>query len=372
MRSTYVAALVVGLVVTAARPALAGQRTSATGPVPLVEAVELTSLVDRVAAGQPAGGDAWLKWSGHFLRAADGRVQVKFTVALDEASDGFESIAMYVRVAPRDARNTAGPSRVRGSDLATPVSAPERQFARGNPTAGEASARLGLLAAELGATTRPFEGYFVGRMPSRPAPLVLRRSFVVAPGDYDLYVAIRERAKTGTRATPKQAALHQALTVPDLGGRELSMSSIILADRIEPVATRLSASQEAERPYAFGSAEVFPKATATFAIDDTLVVVLFAYNLAVDDTNLPDATVRYRFRQMSQFDEVFGELPPQRLGRGHAAPVFDRKAGRQLAVTQALPLATFPPDTYELEVVVTDNLSGRSVQRITRFAVGPR
>jgi hypothetical protein len=253
--------------------------------------------------------------------------------------------------------------------MATPVSAPERQFARGNPTAGEASARLGLLATELGATTHPFEGFFTARMPARPAPLLVRRSLVVAPGDYELYVAVRERPMTGARNAPKWAVLRQALSVPDFSGSELSMSSIILGDRIEPLARRLSASQATDRPYAFGSAEVFPNATSTFATRDMLVVVLFAYNLAVDDGNVPDATVRVRFRRMSQFDEVFGELPPQRWARGHTPPVFDLKAGRQLAVTQALPLATFPPDAYEIEVVVTDNLSRRSLQRIARFAV---
>jgi hypothetical protein len=33
-------------------------------------------------------------------------------------------------------------------------------------------------------------------------------------------------------------------------------------------------------------------------------------------------------------------------------------------------LTTFPPDTYELEVAVNDNLSGRSVRRVARFTVG--
>lgn len=369
MRGTSLLASVAGLVVVAGQPSRAGQGTGNTGPLPRAEAVELTSLVDRVAGGALPGGDAWLKWSGHFLRASDGRVHVPFTVTLDEATSGFESIGMYVRVVPRHAKGAAGPSRVRGADLATPVGGPERQFARGNPTAGEASARLGLLSAELGTLQPPFEGFFVARTPPRPAPLLVRRSLVVAPGEYDLYVAVQERPAS-TRAAPKWAVLRQALSVPDLGGSEPTLSSIILADRIEALARRPSPSQVAERPYAFGSAEIFPHADAPFASSDMLVVVFFAYNLAVDNGNLPDVTVEFRFRRMSQLGEIFGELAPQRFGHGHTAPVFDVKAGRQLAVTQALSLATFPPDTYEFEVAVTDHLSGRSIGRITRFAVG--
>jgi hypothetical protein len=367
MRGTYLA-VVAGLIVVVAGPTVLSQGAGMTGSVPRAEAVDLTTLVDRVAGGKPAGGDAWLKWSGHFLRAPDGRVHVPFTVTLEEAPTGFESIAMYLRVVPRDAKGAAGTTRVAGGDIATPVSAPERQFAGGNPTAGEASGRLGLLATELGTITPQFQGFFVARTSSRPGPLVVRRSLVVAPGDYDLYVAVRERPGTGG-AMVRWATLKQNLTVPDLGASEPAMSSIILADRIEALGERLSKSQQAERPYAFGSAEVFPRATA-FATTDHLVVVFFAYELAVDAGNLPDVTVEYRFRQMSGFGEIFGELAPQRIARGHVAPVFDLKAGRQLAVTQALPLTTFPPDTYELEIAVSDNLSGRSIRRVARFTVG--
>jgi hypothetical protein len=358
------------LIVLAGRPGASDQGMGSVGPVPRAEAVALNDLVDGVAEGKPAGGDAWLKWTGHFMRASDGRVYVPFTVTLDEVDTGFESIAMYVRVVPRGTKSTAGNSRVSGSDLATPVSAPERQFSRGNPTAGEASARLGLMASELGRVRPPFEGFFVARMPANATPPFLRRSLVVAPGDYDLYVAVRERPRAGARAAPKWAVLQQTLTVPDLGGHEPTMSSIILANRIDPLTKRLSPSQGAERPYAIGSAEVFPDADATFAQDDVLIVVFFAYHLAVDQANLPDVTVEYRFRQMSSPWEVFGELAPVRLSRAHTPPVFDVKAGRQLAVTQALPLATFPRDNYELDIAVTDNLSGFSIQRVVRFTVG--
>lgn len=370
MRRAHVWAVVAALIVMPERSRVLGQGLASTGPVPRSEAAELVNMVDRVAAGEPPGGDAWLKWSGHFLRASDGRVQVPFTVALDEVDTGFESLAMYVRVVPRAAASTASPTRVRGGDVATPVSAPESQFSHGNPTAGEASARMGLLAAELQPRPPGVDTFFLARTSPRPDPLVVRRSLVAAPGEYDLYVAVRERQASGARGAPKRAVLHQTLTVPDLGGTDLNMSSIILADRIEALTSRPSASQLAERPYAFGSAEVFPRGNTSFASSDMLVAVVFAYNLTVDAGSLPDATVRFRFRQMSAFGETFGELPPQRLARGHTPPVFDLKAGHQLAVTQALPLASFPADAYELEIDVTDNLSSRTARRIARFSVG--
>ena len=50
----------------------------------------------------------------------------------NDADAGFESIAMYVRVMPRGTKGPANSGRISGSDMATPVSVPERQFSRGN------------------------------------------------------------------------------------------------------------------------------------------------------------------------------------------------------------------------------------------------
>lgn len=368
MRATSVSLMAAGLLLVFARPGESGQRAGGgTGPVPRTEAAELRSLVDGVVGGKPAGGDAYLKWTGHFMRAADGRVYVPFTLMLDEVDVGFEAVAMYVRVVPRGSKSPSG-GHVSGSVLGTPVSVPERQFSRGNPTAGEASARLGLMGRELSAVQPLFEAYFVTRVPRTPGSRILRRALVVAPGAYDLYVAVRERPGAATGG-PKAAVLRQTLIVPNLEGSEPAMSSIVLASRVDALATRVSSSTQEDRPYAFGSAEVFPDADSTFTRDDVLSIVYFVYNLAVDEGKLPDVTVECRFFRMSGWGKVFGELAPQRFGRAHAAPAFDLKAGRQLAVTQAVPLTTFPPDTYEVEIVVTDNLAGVTTRRMVRFIV---
>jgi hypothetical protein len=333
------------------------------------EAEALRDLVNSVVVGRPAGGDAFLKWNGHFMRSPDGRVFVPFTLTLDDMRAPFDSVAIYVRVMPRgtDVSTSTGQVRVHGADGGVPVNVPERQFSGGGPTAGEASARVGLMANEYTGVKPRFEGFFVVERPTGPAPVV-RRSFVVAPGSYDVYIAVRERPKG--RGEPKVAVMQTAVTVPDLAGNELTTSSVILADRVEALERRLSSSQRAERPYAFNSAEVFPATSGRFGTNDVLSWVFFVYNLTVDKANLPDVTVEYRFLQMGNLGKVFGEMAPQRFGGGHTPPAFDLKAGRQLAVTQALPLSSFPSDTYELEIVVTDNLSGRSVVRAVRFTVG--
>jgi hypothetical protein len=255
------------------------------------------------------------------------------------------------------------------------VSAPERQFSRGNPTAGEASARLSQMTSELSAVAMPFEGYYTGPAVTPDAPEI-QRALVVAPGDYDLYVVARERPRPGVSAL-KTAVMKAELTVPELTGDAPAMSSIFLADRLERVGRRLSPTQLETRPYVINDTELSVRPGGQFTTADVLSVVFFVYNLSVTPVDLekrrlqrlPDVTVQYRFRAVSAPAQVFGEMEPQRFSRDGTTPQFDERAGRQLAVTQALPLTSFPPDAYELEVLVTDNLSGRRISGTARFTV---
>ena len=75
---------------------------------------------------------------------------------------------------------------------------------------------------------------------SAPAgqPVRITRGFAVAPGDYDVYVALRERSADPLDADRrlKGAVLKQPLTVPDFWTGELATSTVMLADRIDEVA----------------------------------------------------------------------------------------------------------------------------------------
>ncbi len=335
----------------------------------------LEALVDAVAAGQPPGGDAWLKWDSHFLRAQDGKTYVPFTVTIEEAPGAFGALTMYVRVMRRGERAQDHAARIEGA-LNTrtgelPVSVPERQFSRGAPTAGEASARLNSLASELTRTEYPFAGFYAAAPAKTDAAAAprLRRALVIPPGEYDVYVAVRERVRVGGRANPKWAVLKRTLTVPDFTRDDLTTSSIIFADRVDTIGARLSPAQQAARPYALGSAEIVPAADAVYERGEPLSLVFFVYNVATDASGTPDVTVEYRFYQMETLWKVFAATAPQRFSAAHVAPIFDAKAGRQLVVTQAVPLKTFPPGGYELEIVVADNVASRSTRRRVPFQV---
>ncbi|MBI1873574.1 MAG: hypothetical protein HYS05_06765 [Acidobacteria bacterium] len=356
--------------------ALWGQNASDGQPrmlsyVERVEVDKLSQLVDAVAAGQLPGGDAWLKWQNHFLRAPDGKTYVPFAISIEEAPEGFESVAVYVRVSPRTPQSGSGPKTASDFESAAgAVSAPERLFSRGAPTAGEASARLAALELSLRPLrSHPFEdAHFVsfGRLPASQAHVV-RRALAVPAGEYDVYVSVRERESSVTRGrAPKWAVIKRSLEVPDFSRSELSVSSVIVADRLEPLRAPLQAKEQIERPYALGGMEIVPAADTTFTRDEQLTIVFFVHNPALDAAGKADVTIDYKFFHLSIPEKFFRQTAPQVVNTASATP--DPKT-RQIPVDAIMPLAPFPPGPYRLEITVHDRLAGSEVTRQLVFTV---
>jgi hypothetical protein len=361
------------VMVTASAAALA-QRDAHVAPS---EATALAAVVDAVAAGGAAGGDAWLQWTGHFLRSADGKVYVPFTLSIAEAPREFGDVNLYVRVARRGAGPGTGPGK--GTEIVgyhpgqVPVSVPERQFVpEGVPTPGESSAALALLDRQRSQQTgnHPFERYeMVAAKDLRGASI--QRAFQVAPGDYDVYVAIRERI-TGSagHAQPKWAVLKRALIVPAFPSGRLAASSVILADRIDEIAAPLTGADQQRRPYALGAADIVPAADSTLSSDEALTVAFLIYNPGLDAAGRPRITVEYRFFRAASFDPTpFTETQPQQLDSTTLPATLDLKKERQLAVTQSVPLITFTPGAYRLEIAVQDQISSERLTLPLEFRI---
>ena len=93
----------------------------------------------------------------------------------------------------------------------------------------------------------------------------ISRSFTVAAGDYDVFVVVKEPTpeKAPKNAPPpKVSVIKQTVDVPDLWNGELNTSSVIVAERIDPLPAPLTPQQQAERPYALGTMEIVPGARA--------------------------------------------------------------------------------------------------------------
>ncbi len=342
--------------------------------VGLDEHAELQRLVDNAATGNPAGGNAFLRWTPHFLRGADRRTYIPFTLRIEEAPGSFRAAAMYVRVAPRgdegrDSRKAEGVQNILGvANGEMPVSSPDRRQGTGAPTAAEASIMLRSLTATKDGVGYPYEAaYAVETLEAGGNASELRRALALAPGEYDLYIALLERDRRGNK---KWAVLKQQIAVPDLAAAGLRLSSIIVADRVDPLPAPVTAAEQPLRPYAFGAAELVPAADDELRQDETLHVAFLVYDATVDGAGMPDVRVEYRlYQQNFAADRLLGATAPQVFDSSTLPEGFDLRAGQQLAAMQSLPLSSYKPGSYRLAVRVVDNRSGAVVEEHVRFVI---
>ena len=311
------------------------------------EGEALLGLADAAMSGRIAS-DFSIRWNNDFFKAQTGTF-VPFTVTIDRSSLTAVDGLMYVRATRRD---TAA-----------------------------ARAREGLVRY-------PFDVIFPVAL-TAPAgqPVRITRGFAVAPGDYDVYVALRERSPdpfdTGKRL--KSAVLKQPLTVPDFWTGELATSTVMLADRIDEVSP-VSGDDVLERPYVIGTNEIHPAPTTSFRRGRELIVVFLIYNPAVSTDKNFDIEVNYHlFRRDGAApaetasdaeshpparagERYVTRTPPQRFMPSVMGDGFNPAIGPILA-GQGILLSSFQDGEYRLGITVTDRTSRQSLTRDVTFSV---
>jgi hypothetical protein len=204
----------------------------------------------------------------------------------------------------------------------------------------------------------------------------ISRSFTVPAGEYDVYLVAKEPTpdKAPKNAPPaKASAIKQSVTVPDFWNNELATSSVIVAQRIDPLAAPLTPAQQADRPYALGQMEILPTFETKFTKKSELSTFMLIYNPKVDSANKPDVSVEYNFyqKQAGAPEKFFNKTNPQNLNAQTLPPQFDLAAGHQLQSGQAVPLASFPEGDYRLEIKVTDKIANKTLTKEISFTVVP-
>lgn len=364
-------ASVIGVLALAAN--VAGQPGVSATRVAVDEQALLESLVEEAAVGKTVAGQAWLKWMPHFFRGPEGRTYIPFTLRIDEAPDRFKRAAMYIRIAPRGdpgraQRTTDGVQNAFGIPPGEmPVNSPERRQGVGAPTASDASLMLRSLTARS-APTYPYEATYSVTPATEGTASVVRRSLALAPGQYDLYIAIVEQDRRGGEKA--RALLKQPLTVPDMRVGGLRLSSVVVAARIDALAKPLSVSEQFLRPYALGAAELVPAGDELLRRDETLHLAFVIYDAEVDRSGMPDVSVEYRLYLRDEIPErLLGSTPPQTLDQSTLPAGFDLRTGQQLAAAQSLPLASYEPGSYRVVIRAIDNRSGATAEDEVRFLI---
>jgi len=316
------------------------------------EIQSIVKIVDDAAAGQPAPNDLSISWLREdVLKAQGNKEYVPFTVAIDPSKVTGDKVAFYWRVVGKTAAPVA--------DAAPAAKKDDKKKDDKDKKADYAYEDIAFVPLVAGQT-----------------PMRISRSFTVPAGVYDIYLVAKEPTpdKAPKNAPPpKTSLLKQNVTVPDFWNGDLATSSVIVAQRIDPLPSPLTPQQQADRPYALGQMEIVPTFDTKFSKKSELSTFMLIYNPKVDAANKPDVTVEYNFyqKQTGQPEKFFNKTNPQNLNAQTLPPQFDLAAGHQLQSGQAVPLASFPEGDYRLEIKVTDKIANKTLTREINFTVSP-
>jgi hypothetical protein len=316
------------------------------------EIANIVKIVDDLTAGQPAANDLSLSWLREdVLKAQGNKEYVPFTVQLDSSKVAGPTVAFYWRVVAKN-----------------PAAAPAV-----DPNAKKDDKK------DKDKGKKPDYAYedisFVPVTPGQ-SPMRISRSFTVPAGNYDVFLVAKEPTpdKAPKNAPPpKMSAVKQSVNVPEFWSSELATSSVIVAQRIDPLPAPLTPQQQADRPYALGMMEIVPTFETKFTKKAELSTFMLIYNPKVDSGNKPDVSVEYNFYQRlaGAPEKFFNKTNPQNLNGQTLPPNFDLAAGHQLQSGQAVPLASFPEGDYRLEIKVTDKIANKTLTREITFTVSP-
>ena len=100
--------------------------------------------------------------------------------------------------------------------------------------------------------------------------------------------------------------------------------------------------------------------------------MFFVYNAGIDDNKKPGVEIQYNFHiKTNEGEQFFNRTSPQQLNAETLPAEFDLTAGHQIVGSQSIPMASFEPGEYRMEIKVDDTLSGQSVtQNVTFVVVG--
>ena len=176
-----------------------------------------------------------------------------------------------------------------------------------------------------------------------------QKSVPLHPGLYRLDVVVKD-VETGNAAV-----IGTSLRVPQYEEGALNASSLILADKIEPVpSTQIGAGQ-----FVFGPFKVRPRLSHSFTNAETLGFFMQLYNLKFDEVfRETSASATYRLlrdkKEIWTSTESSGSI---------------RRDVEQVTLNRRLPLSAFAPGHYTLEIKVTDWISHQTVTRSAEFEI---
>jgi GWxTD domain-containing protein len=154
----------------------------------------------------------------------------------------------------------------------------------------------------------------------------------------------------------------RAIQIPDFSEDKLSNSTLIIADQMEPVATKNVGTGN----FVIGTTKVRPRVAPSdgkpisFKRSQKLNFWMQVYNLSVDDkTHKPSATIEYNVTDVNNKAVIHTVESTDTMGN----------VGDQVTLQKTLSAANLQPGLYKIEIKVNDNLSKQTVDPTATFAV---
>jgi len=153
-----------------------------------------------------------------------------------------------------------------------------------------------------------------------------------------------------------------AIVIPDFSEDKLSSSTLIIADQMEPVATKNVGTGN----FVIGTTKVRPRVAPSdgkpisFKRNQKLNFWMQVYNLSVDEkTHKPSATIEYNVTDANHKAVIHTVESTDTMGN----------VGDQVTLQKTLSAANLQPGLYKIEIKVNDNLSKQMVDPTATFAV---
>jgi GWxTD domain-containing protein len=176
---------------------------------------------------------------------------------------------------------------------------------------------------------------------------VYQQTVPLKPGRYKLSLVLKDDLNG------HMGSEELGIIVPNYGDDKLSSSSLILADKIEPIPT----SQVGSGPFVIGGTKVRPSVNNTFTRDQRLGIYMQVYNLGLDDkTHKPSLDVQYRIEKDGK---------PLVNQPEDAANL--KKASQQFTVIKTMGLQALAPGRYTVHIDITDNIKKQSLSPSATF-----
>ncbi len=178
---------------------------------------------------------------------------------------------------------------------------------------------------------------------------VYQKILLIPPGRYKVSLALKDTASGGV------STLEQGLVLSPFQQKQLAISSLILARRVEPIGS----GEDAADPFALGDYKVIPNVAAVYGQQDRLGVYFQLYNVVLDKRSMnPGLTIRYEIMKEGKPVVEYMDLKGESV---------QRVAPDRLVLIHGLPLEGLATGRYVLNVTVQDEISHQTVTSATPF-----